>query len=391
MEAIELLAILERGENSRHQFKKNLNNSDALTAEFIAFSNGGGGRIFIGVDDSGVVTGLTGEDIRRLNQMISNAASQNVQPAINPVTENIKTGNGLVMVVEVPAGINKPYQDKNGVFWVKNGLDKRKATSRDEIQRMFQKSARIHADEIPVSGVTVADLDLDYFKDFFQKRFGETLDDQILSLPNILENMNLLKNGSLNICCALLFAKSPQYKLPVFIVKAGAFEANDLATIHYNDSRDITGKLSDVFYQTVAFIVSNLHHIQDEQGINSVGKPEISVESIEELVSNALIHRDYFISAPVRVFVFSNRVEIISPGHLPNNLTIENIKSGNSNARNPTLASFANHVLPYRGYGSGIIRALAKYPHIDFVDDREGNLFKVTLRRGQDYFGKRGD
>jgi len=112
-----------------------------------------------------------------------------------------------------------------------------------------------------------------------------------------------------------------------------------------------------------------------------VGIPEIPHESIEELVSNALIHRDYFISAPVRVFVFRNRVEIISPGHLPNNLTVENIKAGNSNTRNPVLASFANHLLPYRGYGSGIIRALAKYPDIDFLDDRDGNLFKVTLRR----------
>ena len=164
-------------------------------------------------------------------------------------------------------------------------------------------------------------------------------------------------------------------------MKAGAFDANDLSTTQYNDSRDISGKLSDVFRQTVNFIISNLRHIQGEQGVNSLGNSEIPAESIEELVSNALIHRDYFISAPVRVFVFRNRVEIISPGHLPNNLTVENIKSGNSNTRNSVLASFANHVLPYRGYGSGIIRALAKYPDIDFLDDRDGNLFKVTLKR----------
>jgi len=95
----------------------------------------------------------------------------------------------------------------------------------------------------------------------------------------------------------------------------------------------------------------------------------------------ALIHRDYFISAPIRVFVFRDRVEIISPGHLPNNLTVDNIKAGNSNARNPTLASHASHILPYRGIGSGIITALEKYPAIDFVDDRDGNLFKVILKR----------
>jgi len=285
------------------------------------------------------------------------------------------------MLLSIPSGINKPYQDKNGVFWVKSGAYKRKATSREEIQRLFQKGNPVHADEIPVQGATADDMDLDYFRDFFQKRFVRTLDDERLPLPKILENMNLMRDGSLTVSATLLFANKPQFKLPVFMVKAGAFDSNDLSTAQYNDSRDITGKLSDVFHQTVYFLVSNLRHVQGEQGINSVGIPEISPEAIEELVSNALIHRDYFISAPVRVFIFRNRVEIISPGCLPNNLTIENIKNGNSNTRNPVLASYANHLLPYRGYGSGIIRALAKYPDIDFLDDKDGNLFKVTLKR----------
>lgn len=382
MEIVELLDILNCGEDSKHQFKKNVNNPDSLSGDMVAFSNGDGGKILIGVDDNGLITGLTGEDIRRLNQLVSNTASQSVQPPINPSTENIKTDSGIVMIVDIPAGINKPYQDKVGAFWVKNGSDKRRATSREEIQRLFQKSSLIHADVLPARGVTVADLDLDYFRDFFQRRFGETLDKQTLPLPTILENMNLLKDGLLTVGGALLFAKTTQFKLPAFIVKAGAFDSTDIGTTQYNDSRDISGKLADVFQQTLGFIVSNLHHVQGDQGINSVGMPEIPTESIEEIVSNALIHRDYFISAPVRIFVFRDRVEIISPGHLPNNLTVENIKSGNSNARNPILASHANHLLPYRGYGSGVIRALSKYPHIDFFDDRDGNLFKVIMKRG---------
>ena len=381
MEIKELMDILGRGEDSRHQFKKNVSNSDSLASDMVAFSNGLGGKMFIGVNDEGSVTGLSGEDVRRLNQLISSTASQGIQPAINPVTENIKTDNGLIVVIDIPEGINKPYQDKSGVFWVKSGADKRRATSREEIQRLFQKSSLIHADVVPVSGTTAADIDLEFFKNFFHKRFGKTLDSEGMPLPKILENMNLLKDGSLTISGTLLFTTAPQYKLPIFIVKAGAFDALDLSTTNYNDSRNIEGKLQDIFHYTVNFILSNLRHVQGEQGINSIGIPEIPHEAIEELVSNALIHRDYFISAPVRVFVFRDRVEIISPGHLPNNLTVENIKSGNSNARNPTLASFANHLLPYRGYGSGIIRALAKYPHIDFFDDREGNLFKVIIKR----------
>jgi ATP-dependent DNA helicase RecG len=260
-------------------------------------------------------------------------------------------------------------------------ISRGEATSREEIQRLFQRANLLHADEMPVPGAAVNDLDLDYFKDFFQRRFGKPLGDESMPLPKILENMNLLKDGFLTVAATLLFAKAPQFKLPAFIVKAGAFDANDLSADNYSDSRDITGKLSDVFSKTVYFIVSNLRHIQGNQGVNSVGMPEIPAESVEELVSNALVHRDYFISAPVRVFIFRNRVEIISPGHLPNNLTVENIKAGNSNARNSVLTSFANHLLPYRGYGSGIIRALAKYPAIDFTDDREGSLFKAALKR----------
>ena len=376
-----LLELLEKGEDSSRQFKRDVTNADSLAGDFVAFSNGAGGKMFIGVNDDGSISGLSGEDIRRLNQLISNTASQNVKPAINPVTENTKTDGGLVMIVDIPSGINKPYQDNNGVFWVKSGSDKRKTTSREEIQRLLHKANLIHADEIPVQGTTIDDMDMDYFNEFFLKRFGETLEMQKQPMPIILENMKLLKDGLLTVGGTLLFAKNPNFALPAFIVKAGAFDANDLSTSNYNDSRDITGKISEVCKQTVYFVLSNLRHLQKEQGFNSVGIPEIPHEAVEELVANALIHRDYFISAPIRVFIFRNRVEIISPGHLPNNLTVENIISGISNARNPALASYASYILPYRGYGSGINKALTMYPHIDFTDDRDGNMFKVTLKR----------
>jgi Predicted transcriptional regulator containing an HTH domain and an uncharacterized domain shared with the mammalian protein Schlafen len=131
----------------------------------------------------------------------------------------------------------------------------------------------------------------------------------------------------------------------------------------------------------LSFVLGNIHYLQNEQGVNSLGEPEIPRIVFEELIANALIHRDYFVSAPIKVLVFSDRVEITSPGHLPNNLTIENIKLGNSNVRNPILASFAPRILPYRGLGSGILRAIKAYPDIDFIDDREGNVFKAVIRR----------
>ncbi len=381
MEIIELMRLLAQGEDSQCQFKKNINNVEGLTAELVAFSNGNGGKIIVGVSDEGIIVGLTKEDIHRLNQLISNAASQHVRPAINPTTQNLLTDSGLLLIIDIPAGINKPYQDNGGVFWVKNGADKRKATSREEIQRLFQSSGLLHADESPANGLTLADLDMDYFSKFFQQRYGESLQQQQLPLEQIIENMNIGKNGVLNITGALLFANNPSVRLPAFIVKAGCFPGTNIAVNSYIDSRDITGKLADVFQQTINFIFANIHHIQGDQTVNSVGMPEIPRIALEEIIANALIHRDYFISASIRVFIFDDRVEIISPGHLPNNLTVENIKAGNSNARNPVLASFANQILPYRGYGSGIIRAFEAYPSIEIIDDKDGNLFKVIFQR----------
>ncbi|KNH09073.1 ATP-dependent DNA helicase [Candidatus Burkholderia brachyanthoides] len=110
-----------------------MNNADALAAEIVAFSNTAGGRIFIGVDDDGSVRGLSGADLARLNQLVANAASQNVRPAVNPLTDNVPHPNGTVMVISVPEGISKPYMDRNGAIWVKNGSDKRRATSREDL------------------------------------------------------------------------------------------------------------------------------------------------------------------------------------------------------------------------------------------------------------------
>ncbi len=381
METTELIDLLSRGEDSRQQFKTDINNADALAAEIVAFSNTAGGRIFIGVNDDGSVRGLSGADVARLNMLIANVASQVVRPAVNPLTENVPHPAGTVLVLSIAEGVNKPYMDKNGAIWVKNGSDKRRATSREELQRLFQQAGLVHADETPVAGLSAGDVDMPYFETFFEQQFGESLAQHNQPLPQLLTNMNLMNQGQLNVAGGLLFAKSPHYALPAFVVKAVAFVGTQIEDERYIDSRDIVGKLADVFQQTLGFIVANTRAAQGEQGFNSQGQPEIPRIVWEELVANALIHRDYFVSAPIRVLVFADRVEIISPGHLPNNLTIENIKAGNSNMRNPILASFAAKLLPYRGLGSGLLRSLRAWSQIELIDDRAGNLFKAIVAR----------
>ena len=381
MNTTEILKIIHRGEDSTHQFKENVTNVTSLAGEMVAMSNGKGGSIYIGVNNRCEIAGLTIEDMGRLNQLVSNSASQSVRPPINPQTENIGFAEGLVMVVHVAAGISKSYMDNDGAVWVKSGADKRRVTAREELQRMYQNAGLIHGDEIPARGITVAEMDLPYFREFFLKQYQEELNEQELPLSAILSNMNLMQDDVFNIAGALLFAKTPQHRLPVFIVKAVSYPGTDIHTTDYRDSQDIVGKLEVVFNDALSFITRNIRRVQAGQNVNSPGKLEIPKITLEELLVNAFVHRDYFISAPIRIFIFDDRIAIISPGHLPNNLTIEHIKKGNSNIRNPILASFAAKILPYRGLGNGIRRALKEYPAIDFFDDREGNQFVVQIRR----------
>lgn len=381
METVELLEIAARGEDSRHQFKADVTNQTSLASEIVAFANSGGGRIFIGIDDDGTIREHDAASVHRLNQLIGNASSESVRPAINPTTENVSVGTGVAIVVTVPDGISKPYMDNTGAIWVKSGSDKRRVTAREELQRMFQAAQLVHGDDVPVPGTSVADVDLDYFRRFFRARYEQDMDQQGQSLGQILSNMRLLSDGLLTVSGILLFGRDPQALQPVFHIKAVCYPGNDIHTSTYLDSSDIYGRIQTQFEESLSFILRNLRREQRGQGINTTGEVEIPRIVFEELLANALIHRDYFVSAPIRIFVFDDRIEIVSPGYLPNNLTVANIQTGNSNIRNPILTSFATKLLPYRGLGTGILRALREYPTIDFIDDRDGNLFRAIIRR----------
>ena len=378
-----ILTQIALGEDSTHQFKVDVRNGESLAAEMVAFANSGGGTLFIGVADDGATPGLSVEDVARINQLISNAASQLVRSPLTVQTENVALENGrIVILLKVPRGIDRPYFDKNGVIWLKTGTDKRRVNSKEELRRLFQMTDQFHADELPTKA-GVDKLDKLRFRDFLRDVYKQALPEAPAELIRLLQNMNLASDdGNLNLAGVLMFAERPEWIKPQFVLKAIRYPGNQIHVSEYVDAEDFAGPLPKVFNDALAFVMRNLHKTQAGRGVNAPGQPEISESVFEELLVNALVHRDYLVSAPIRLFIFDNRIEIISPGHLPNNLTVEKIRTGNSNIRNPILVSYvAKGLLPYHGLGSGIKRALTLWPQIDFTDDREGCLFVATVHR----------
>ncbi|HCL13975.1 MAG TPA: transcriptional regulator, partial [Pseudomonas sp.] len=286
-----------------------------------------------------------------------------------------------VMVVTVPDGLNKPYMDLQGRVWVKSGSDKRHVTAREELQRLFQRAGLVYADVVPVAGTSVADLDEKAFAAYFNRRYGQGSELAGLPLEQLLQNLGLGDGCELTLAGLLLFGRQPQRWRPAFQVKAVAFPGTSLADSRYLDSEDISGTLLEQFKGSFAFIRRNLHHVQRGRGFNTLGELEIPEVALEELLVNALIHRDYFTSASIRILVFADRVEIASPGHLPDSLSVEAIRQGRTNRRNPTLTEHAAQILPYRGLGSGIPRALREWPRIELIDDVAGNQFSALAWR----------
>ncbi|MDO9568586.1 MAG: putative DNA binding domain-containing protein [Hydrogenophaga sp.] len=387
----ELLERIALGEHTRQQFKRTFNSPDALAAELAAFANSGGGTLLIGVADDGTITGLSAADIRHLNQMLSNASSQHVRPPIHPITENIKTHAGLVMVVTVPNGLAKPYLDNQGRIWVKQGADKRHVTAREEMQRMFQSGGLVYADVVPVTGTTSADLDEPAFRRYLAQHYAADTALAELPLDALLQNLGLGNGLELTLAGLMLFGRNPLRWCPAFTIKAVAFFGNSIADSHYQDSQDFSGTLPAQYADALAFIKRNLRRVQGNQGFNSPGILEVPEIALQELLVNALVHRDYFTSASIRILVFRDHIDIISPGALPDSLSIEDIRRGKSNRRNPTLSEHAFRLLPYRGMGSGIPRALGEWPQIELISEVSGNQFTARVQRPKAQWAETGN
>jgi ATP-dependent DNA helicase RecG len=376
----ELLEKIELGESSFVQFKREINDLDSLESELVAFANAAGGFLMVGVDKQGSIIGVEKVDLEKLTQWVANVASQRINPPVYPLTHPIKIDEKILFVIQIKGTSGKPYFTKNGVCWTKVGADKRKV-SREELKRLFQSSVDYFIDEQPITKTSVVDLDLAYFSNYYFRLQNETIADSGYELPVLLKRIGITEGDNINLAGLLFFGKSPQDFKPIFHVKAVSFIGNDIAEMAYRDSVNCEGKVETQYRQCLDFLKRNLRYVQNGKSFNSTGDLEISLVALEEALINAFFHRDYTKASPIRVLLFENRLEIISPGSLPNHLTVDNIMFGDTVIRNNRIVSFGSKILPHRGLGSGIRRIVKEHPKTEFINDIDGQQFKVIMHR----------
>ena len=329
-------------------------------------------------------------------------------PSILIKIDTVEVEDGNLVIATVKEGLNKPYHDNKGIVWVKNGADKRKVFDNAELAEMMTDCGSFAPDEAGVRDATVNDLDATTIKQFLGNRFERVLEkkgltgdafneaslDMICSAiakghdcEKILRNLRFIRpDGTLTVAAMLLFGKYTQRWMPMMTAKCICFAGNSIGGKVFRDKvndADMEGNLLHQYDTIMDFFTRNLHNVQVGDEFNSMGKLEIPYTSLVEFTVNSLVHRSLNMKAPVRIFIFDNRVEIHSPGALPNGLTIDDIKAGTSMPRNMFLFNNAIYLLPYTGVGSGITRALDEDINVTFMNNNKAQEFVITVWRGE--------
>ena len=353
----DIIELINNGENSLIEFKTEKVDNAKLAKEMVAFANYRGGTLLIGVADDGQIEGITAP---RLEQRIMNIASSSIHPAIIPLYYEIfiKTDKKIA-VVEIEQGINKPYgytREGKTHYYIRFGSESRIAT-REQLQRLFQASGSVHFELKPVYGSSIADLDMELVENFcFYHRHIDlsslAKDEQI----NFLINMQLLTLEENKTCATvaglLLFGRDPKrflYQAGISVVKYKGIEKSydyvkreiRKPAISKQDKNTLKIMVEGSIDDAVRFVSEQIPQQAGLQGARREVQYAYPMESVREAIVNAVAHRDYTIAgADISVDIFDDRLEIKSPGKIPNTLTIEKMKIGTKYYRNQLLVDY---------------------------------------------------
>ena len=375
----EVLSLIKQGENNAIEFKSANVRPESMAKELVAFANSSGGVILVGVEDSGEISGININD-KNYEEWITNIARNNVIPALEVDVEFVAVEDKDVLFVRLAKGRDKPYQTQKFQFLIRVGSTNRVATQA-ELMRLFQQSGVFHydlqgVDRTALSSLNITKID-NYFASYQIDFENEDNQAQILINTDIL-----LESGQTTVAGLLMFGQNPQkylYNASISLARfAGQQIENELL-----DKQVIQGTL-DMQVDTALAIIKNHipqpSRIEGSRTVDSVFQYPDSV--FRELLVNACAHRDYSLhGSRIRVFIFSDRIEFISPGRLPNSVSIEKIKMGVSYARNPVIVKYMENLryIDKLGRGLPMVYQTAKRANKEVQFMEIGEEFRVVL------------
>ena len=371
--------LINQGENSSVEFKRGDVRAESLAREIVAFSNSYGGTLLLGVDDDRSVVGV--DDDRNYEEWVANIARNNVVPPVHISCEEIILGGKRIVLIEVPKGRDRPYQDSSGRFYLRIGSTNRIA-SLNELMRLFQQSGFYHYDATEVEGAKESSLNqtaLDRYFNSYDVSYME-LDQEEKS--TLLKNTDIIsENRFVTIAGLLVFGTNPQR----FLLNASISFAHYLGqevSEDLVDRKNIEGTLPDQVDAALRVIKNNILTPSSIVGLKREDQFTYPDKVFRELIVNACVHRNYSIfGSRIRIFMFDDRLEFISPGRLPNTVTPDKLKSGVSYAVNPVIVKFMENLKYIDKLGRGLPRVYreAMKRGREVLFEEIGEEFKVSL------------
>ena len=326
-------AQLQAGEDSLAEFKKvrlgdpgiASPNTEQFAGELVAFANADGGCVFLGVDDDGVVQGLPAESLGAVERWVADVATNNCDPPIRPVLRRVvlsrpDLGEVRTLLVEVRKSLYM-HRTAGGRYYVRVGSTKRDLTSQ-ELARLFQqRGCAFVFDEQSVTTATEADVDEAALKRVFGAPAG-------IGWTELLRNTRVLVTDEggrdrPTVAGLLAFGPAPREHLASAYIEAAVYRGQRLTSNELVHAEPIGGSVSAQIDGAVAFV----DRFMLRPARKSVGRedyPQYSLGVVREAIVNAVAHRDYSIAgSKIRLFLFADRLELYSPGALPNTITLE--------------------------------------------------------------------
>ncbi|GAB6095734.1 helix-turn-helix domain-containing protein [Desulfatiferula olefinivorans] len=375
--------IIKAGENSRVEFKSVRFHSDFLAKEVVAFANMNGGDIYVGISDQGMIEHVD----KGVEERIVNICRNTIQPSIIPEITSYVVEGKKILRVTVEKGMHKPYKVKtSNRFYIRAGSVSIEP-SNEELIRLFQDGQHLHFEVSPVVDYTTKDFDLLRFRDYVERHRGLSFEEN--ELEQFLYNLQCVdEQNRISVVGLLFFGSNPSRYLPQSGIEMNAFDGVDTASdlLDYQ-SNECT--LVDCISLGVSFVQkhSATRVMFDPDTGNRIEKKEFETFAIREIIVNAFMHRDWSVFGQrIRINLFKDRVEIFSPGGLPNTLNLTRALSGISYYRNPIVSQMLKDYKLADRVGRGLQAVVNHYKTNGLKAPRfedEADYFRVTLYRAE--------